>query len=686
MAQKQQPDTPSPQTVFPDAHDILMDAPIGIFTSTPEGKFLYANQALADMYGYPAPQDLMASIQDIAAELFADPKDGPVVTGLLATDGMIKDYECEHIRKDGSRFWASGSIRTVYAEDGNVSHYQGFVTDITERKRAGDALRLSETQFRNAFEHSAIGIALVSPEGRWLEVNRRVSAFLGYTEDELMRKTFQDLTHPEDLDSDLEFVQRMLAGEIETYQMEKRYFHKDGRIVWGLLAVSLVWDDQGAPLHFISQIEDITERKQVEEALNQSNELLDATQRLAKIGGWEWDVARQTMSWTDETYRIHGLQPGEVETGSPEHIACSLACYAPDDRPVIEEAFRRCAEDGQPYDLEFPLTRVDGHRRWIRTMARPDIEDGRVVKVIGNILDITERKVATDALHESDEKHRRLFETMAQGVVYHAADGVIISANPAAERILGLTFDQMRGKTSMDPRWKMIKEDGTAVPGTDHPSMIALRTGETVGPVVRGVFHPGKNTHIWLSITAIPLFQPGEAKPFQNYATFEDITERKRAEQKLIQSELTLSNAMKMARLGHWEWDVASGMFTFSDSFYKIFQTSAEEVGGYTMSVDEYARRFVHPEDRHQVAEEAQKALEADDPNFSRYLEHRVLYADGSKGYIAVRFFIAKDETGRTVKTYGVNQDITERKKSEEALRESERRFRLFVDNAMDAF
>jgi two-component system, chemotaxis family, CheB/CheR fusion protein len=155
----------------------------------------------------------------------------------------------------------------------------------------------------------------------------------------------------------------------------------------------------------------------------------------------------------------------------------------------------------------------------------PGVFSGTLVSFV----DITQIRQAEESLRQSEEKHRRLFETMAQGVIYQAADGTIISANPAAERILGLSFDQMRGKTSMDPRWKMIKEDGIKVSGDDHPAMIALRTGRTVGPVNRGVFHPDKNVHIWLSITAIPLFRPEEDSPYQAYATFEDITKQKLA-------------------------------------------------------------------------------------------------------------------------------------------------------------
>ncbi|GAB6060638.1 PAS domain S-box protein [Desulfonatronum parangueonense] len=425
MALKQDPDNIPTHTGFSDVHDILMDAPLGIFRATPEGKFLYANKALADMYGYATPQDLIASIQDTAAELFADPKDGPTVISLLAAAGIVKNYECEHIRKDGSRFWASGSIRTIFAEDGSVSHYQGFVTDITERKRAEEALRLSEIQFRNAFEHSSIGMALVSPVGRWLKVNTRVSAFFGYTEDELMRKTFQDLTHPEDLDSDLEFVQRMLAGEIETYQMEKRYFHKNGSIVWGLLAVSLVWDDQGEPLHFISQIEDITDRKLAEEALVKSQKIMAQAEKLAELGSWEWDITNDTWQLSDNWKRIHGVP--DIQPTTPQ----LLPIAHPEDRLDIEEALVRAIEEAEPYDFEHRIVRQDtGEVRHVHAKGIVEFDDAGKPKVlVGAVQDITERKRTQEALELERERFFMLLETFPGFIYLQAPDYTVRYAN-----------------------------------------------------------------------------------------------------------------------------------------------------------------------------------------------------------------------------------------------------------------
>jgi PAS domain-containing protein len=139
--------------------------------------------------------------------------------------------------------------------------------------------------------------------------------------------------------------------------------------------------------------------------------------------------------------------------------------------------------------------------------------------------DISEQKFAEQrALQELDDKYRRLFETLALGVVFQDTDGKIISANPAAERILGLTLDQMQGKTSMDPGWKTIMPDGSDISGDKHPSMVALRTGKPVFEFSMGVFNLVTNSHTLLSITAIPLIHPGETVPYQVYTTFTDIT------------------------------------------------------------------------------------------------------------------------------------------------------------------
>jgi len=168
---------------------------------------------------------------------------------------------------------ADGSWRTLDVTTANRLHdpaVRGIITtarDVTDRAHAVEALRQSEERYRQVEQHAPIGLALVSPAGRWLRVNPALCALVGYTTKELLARTFQDVTHPDDLDADVEQVRRVLAGAIDTYQMEKRYVRKDGALVWVLLSVSLVRDAAGQPLYFISQIQDIDQRKQAEESL-----------------------------------------------------------------------------------------------------------------------------------------------------------------------------------------------------------------------------------------------------------------------------------------------------------------------------------------------------------------------------------------------------------------------------------
>ena len=163
-------------------------------------------------------------------------------------------------------------------------------------------------------------------------------------------------------------------------------------------------------------------------------------------------------------------------------------------------------------------------------------------------------------------------------------------------------------------------------------------------------------------------------------AIYEDMTEKKQYEEKIKNSEALFVNAIEMASLGPWEYDVVADKFYFNDAFYRMFRTSAKEVGGYTMSAKDYAKLFLYPDDIPLVSEETRKALESDDPGYSRQLQHRVIFPDREIGYISVRFFVVKDEDGKTIKTYGVNQDITEHKKYEKEIHTQLQHLKIFYE------
>ncbi len=174
-----------------------------------------------------------------------------------------EEFECSVVRRDGT-------LMQVLVRVGMIPHTKRSMIsamDITELRRMEEALKESESRFRGAFEASAIGMCLVGLDGRWLKVNQSLCNILGYSEEELLAKTFQDITYPDDLENDLEHLKKLIEDEIPYYQIEKRYCHRDGYITWGLLSVSVVRDSRGYPLYLVGQVEDITERKFFEERL-----------------------------------------------------------------------------------------------------------------------------------------------------------------------------------------------------------------------------------------------------------------------------------------------------------------------------------------------------------------------------------------------------------------------------------
>ena len=262
--------------------DLYNNAPCGYHSLDKNGIFIQINDTELSWLGCKREEVIGKKITDYFTTENA--LDFETSFSVLKERGYQKDLELLLVRKDGTKMPVLVSASAIKDAAGNFIMSRSTLFDISERKQTQDALSESEERFRGAFANASTGMALVSPQGKWLQVNQSLCQMIGYSEQELLATTFQAITHADDLDIDLSYVQQMLKGEISTYQMSKRYFHKLGHIVWVLLSVSLVWDKTGKPLYFVSQIQDVTDRKRAEVKLrNLSNALESAVEGIAQI-------------------------------------------------------------------------------------------------------------------------------------------------------------------------------------------------------------------------------------------------------------------------------------------------------------------------------------------------------------------------------------------------------------------
>jgi diguanylate cyclase (GGDEF)-like protein/PAS domain S-box-containing protein len=230
-----------------------------------DGTLRFASDAATRLFGWPVEAWLGRSVLDL---VHPDDLDAAVdsLAGTVAAGGQAPPLELRVLTADGSATWVE-ALANGKVDDPTIGGVVVTLREIGDRRDERAALAEAEERFRLAFGQAPIGMALVSPDGHWLQVNGAVCKIVGRSEDELLRTTFQDITHPDDLDIDLDFVDQVLDGTLDSYAIEKRYFHRSGEVVWVLLSVSLVRDADGAPQYFISQIQDVTDRKHAEQDL-----------------------------------------------------------------------------------------------------------------------------------------------------------------------------------------------------------------------------------------------------------------------------------------------------------------------------------------------------------------------------------------------------------------------------------
>ena len=391
------------------------------------------------------------------------------------------------------------------------------------------------------------------------------------------------------------------------------------------------------------------ERKRAPEALRESEEYFKAIIQNSSDIVLVLDKLGTITYASPSVERFLGYGPDELIGKS------SLDLIVSDDKP------RAIADFGRALLIKevlipnvFRIRHKNGTERILEGFGKNLLDNRVVAGFVMNVRDITDRKRAEDNI----KQHTDAMEAAIDGMALLNEDAEYIYLNKAHVKIYGYeNAGELIGKS-----WRIIY-DAAEVQRFEAEIMPEFRQKGYWQGEALGMKKDGSKFSQELSLTAL---DSGGL-----ICIVRDITERKRAEEELLASKAQLSNALEMAHLGHWEYDIANDLFTFNDQFYKIFRTTAEQVGGYTMHSAEYAHRFVHPDDMVVVGEETRKAIETTDPHFNRQIEHRILYADGTVGHITVRFFIVKDSHGMTVKTYGVNQDITERKEAEKQLQDT---------------
>ncbi len=454
---------------------------------------------------------------------------------------MSSSYEVTATAADGTEKILSATGSPIFEADGSYAGAVQTIVDVTERRKAEQELREAEELFRGAFDDAAVGMALNDLDGRFIQVNRSLCEMLGYTEEELLSRTFRDISHPDDLDVSVRRVRELLEGEREGYGLEKRYLHADGHPVWVALSVSAVRDPEGKPLYLIAQMQDITERKQAEERLRRSQARLAEAQRMASIGNWEYDLTTKEVTWSDEVFRIYGYDPQEYVPTFDR----LLEMVHPEDRHLLTEGLEGTVDRGEPYDFEHRVLLPDGTERVVHRRARVvRDEEGRPLRMVGTVQDVTERKRAeeeirrlneglerrveerTAELRESEERYSLVVEGSNDGIFdWDLLDGTIFW-NDRLFEIVGRSREDFT--PTLDAFLELVRpEDREKVSEgiTAH-----LERGEEF-EVEFGMRHAGGEYRTCVSRGKAQRDEGGE--PFRMAGTVTDITERKRAEEAL---------------------------------------------------------------------------------------------------------------------------------------------------------
>ncbi len=508
-------------------------------------------------------------------------------------------------------------------------------------------------RFRSAFETAGHGMAIVGLDGRFIDVNDVLTKILGYSQAELRRRDFQSITHPDDLGADLDQVNRLLSGEGRSYEMEKRYIHKDGRTIWAQLNVGLIRGPDGLPLYFVSQIHDITERKRLEEIRRQTEAALARAQKLAHLGYYRWSRAKQRLiDYNDEYLRILGLAVGSV-TGDLIGVEPYLH---PDDRERVIGVHRAAERDGKGYHLEFRILRPDGTVRHLLDLNEPDPGSGdRPDTWSGTVQDITLQKQQEEALQAYRARLELALGTAS--AAYWELDLVNQRYSSGPEYFAILGYASHEATEDRNSWFALIHPDDRARVDQAHLLPPNDKANHELEYRIKA---KGGRWRWFLSHFRACAFDD-LGRPVRLLGIDIDITEQRRREVELSEARAQVADAARRAKMAFWRQQFGFGALAWSEAAGEIFGLPAGELPA---TLEDYLK-LAHHEDAERVRTiyvQARAQSKAYD------VEYRIVKPDGAVTWLHEIGEIEQANADGTISFSGTLQDITERKKLEARL------------------
>jgi PAS domain S-box-containing protein len=529
--------------------------------------------------------------------------------------------------------------------------------------------------FRALVEQASDVINLLDEQLILDYANPAVTRVLGYQPAELLGQDTGRLIHPDDLPGFREVIARTVRKPGAAVSFATRIRDRTGR--WVDIEGSARRIDGDSGLHLVAlTYHEASRLRAVDPTIQESEARFRLLADNAPVMIW-MDDANMDMVWENATMLEFTGRSLEQDLGR-----AWLDFVHPDDKDVAFRIYERAFLARQPYTTEYRIRRHDGAWRLVLDKGVPRwLSDGTFAGFVGCFLDLTEVHETATRAQETEDRYQGVIAALQEGIVIQRqSDGAIIACNASAERILGMTHDQMMGRTSVDPRWRTMRDDGSPFPWDEHPSMVTLRTGKPMVNVIMGVLKPD-GTLTWISVNSQPLVREGDTQPYAVVASFGDITDRLLAEQELRRSEERYRDFVEQSGEGVWRCEFDAPIPT-SLPVHEMIPRLLND--GYIAECNTaFARMYGYDNPMELIGVRTHVLLPPDDQRTIEYLKaciesgFRLTDAESAERDREgqTKFFlntlVGIIDRGRLMRVWGTQRDITERKVLEEQFRQA---------------